>query len=254
MKAMLMHVGADSSNRETVGVCGPIFDDNKFEFIPILESEDTIENDTYSTVSAKSKKWGKFLSEFVPADIKDKIVHNDPDFVNFTYSDPQKSMRAKMLTKLEPGDFLFFVASLVPFLEHPYLNKDRRTIKKYQQKKMSKYVIGFFEIEKIINCEKDNSELNFSDSRVPLKKILKRIKNNAHAKRKFDRFTCAVGRKTCKSALLSEPIRITCEGFPFKPTFFAKQIYGNVSYPRGFKIITNEKRIKILLDETKSKV
>jgi hypothetical protein len=45
MKALLLHVGVDhtTDNHRTIGISGPLFDGDTFEFIPILES--TEDND-----------------------------------------------------------------------------------------------------------------------------------------------------------------------------------------------------------------
>jgi len=114
MKALLIHVAADTSDIGTVGICGPIFEGKNFEFIPIKEAKTTSETRTYTSLIARNKKFGKSLSNFVPSDIQNDIVHYDPDFDHFTYSDPVNSMRGNMLRKLQHGDFIFFVASLVP--------------------------------------------------------------------------------------------------------------------------------------------
>jgi len=51
--------------------------------------------------------------------------------------------------------------------------------------------------------------------------------------------------------LLSQAIPLTYPGAPFKPNTFAKSVYGNVSYPRGFKMIEDESKINILLEKIK---
>ena len=85
MKALLMHVAVDTSKKGTGGMNGPIFSNGTFEFIPIPEDYmNTRETRTYSTLKAKNPKYGKFLSDFVPSDIQDYLVHFDPDFENFT--------------------------------------------------------------------------------------------------------------------------------------------------------------------------
>jgi hypothetical protein len=60
---------------------------------------------------------------------------------------------------LLPGDFIFFVASLVPFKKDDYKNSDRKIICKNQKGKMAKYIIGYFEIAKILSLEKSNNKL-----------------------------------------------------------------------------------------------
>jgi len=251
MKALLMHVAADNSSKGTVGISGPIFPDRRFEFIPIRDGPNSSEKRTYSTIPTKNKRFGKTLADFVPSDVKDKIVHYDPDFVNFTYADPLNSMRGNMLKKLEPDDYIFFVASLAPFEKENYHENIRRKISHSQKGKMAKHIIGYFEISKILSLEKNNDTLKVLESKNSISKYYSQIKHNAHYKRVKDRFTIVIGKKDRKNALLSQAIPLTYPGAPFKPNTFAKNVYGNVSYPRGFKMIRDESKINILLEKIK---
>jgi len=251
MKSLLIHIAADTSNIGTVGICGPIFKDKNFEFIPIKESKITCEMRTYTSIASRNKKFGRSLSYFVPFDIQNDIVHYDPDFDHFTYSDPINSMRGSMLRKLEPGDFIFFVASLVPFKKEAYAKNIRKTISANQKGNMIKYIIGYFKIAKILSLEKNNDTLKVLESKNSISKYYSQIKHNAHYKRVKDRFTIVIGKKDRKNALLSQAIPLTYPGAPFKPNTFAKSVYGNVSYPRGFKMIKEESKINILLEKIK---
>ena len=251
MKALLIHIAADTSNIGTVGICGPIFKDKNFEFIPIKESKITSETRTYTSLASRNKKFGRSLSNFVPSDIQKDIVHYDPDFDHFTYSDPTNSMRGGMLRKLEQGDFIFFVASLVPYTKDTYKCNERKIISANQKGKMVKYIIGYFEIIKIISLEKNNNNLKDLDSENSIPKYFSQIKYSAHYKRVKDRFTIVIGKKDRKHGLLSQAIPLTYPGAPFKPNTFAKSIYGNVSYPRGFKMIKEKSRMNILLKKIK---
>jgi len=251
MKALLMHIAADNSNKGTVGISGPIFPDRRFEFIPIRDGPNSSEKRTYSTIPTKNKRFGKTLADFVPSDVKDKIVHYDPDFVNFTYADPLNSMRGNMLKKLEPDDYIFFVASLVPFQKKFYYENDRKKISKSQKGKMAKFVIGYFKIQSILKVEKNKTKLRILDQTKPNKKSLNQLSHNAHMKRISDKFIVSIGQKDRKSGLLSKAIPLTYPGAPFKPNTFAKSVYGNVSYPRGFKMIKEKSKINILLEKIK---
>ena len=251
-----MHVAADTSNKGTVGINGPIFRNNHFEFIPIQESHKTKENRTYESLKSKNQDFTKYISELVPSDIKNNIVHYDPNFDNFTYSDPyetKKSKRGNMLRKLSPGDFIFFVASLAPFKKEIYKNSNRRIICKNQKGKMLKCIIGYFEIVKILSLEKTNNKLKVIGNEKNISKYMPQIKQNAHYKRNKDRFTIVIGKKDRKSALLSKALPLTYQGSPFKPNSFAKRVYGNKSFPRGFKLIRDESRIKLLLKKVRAK-
>lgn len=247
-----MHVAADTSNIGTVGICGPIFEGKNFEFIPIKEAKSTNETRTYSSLPSRNKKFASYLADFVPSDIQNDIVHYDPDFDHFTYSDPVNSMRGRMLRNLLYGDFIFFVASLVPYRKNSYENNDRRIISANQKGKMVKYIIGYFKISKILSLEKSNNELKEIEPKNSISKYYSQIKHNAHYKRAKDRFTIVIGRKDRKSALLSKAIPLTQQGSPFKPNNFARKIYGNVNFPRGFKMIREESKINALLKRVRS--
>ena len=251
MKVLLMHIAADNSSRGTVGINGPIFSNNKFEFIPIRDGKNSTEKRTYSTIPVKNKRFGKTLADFIPGDVKDKIVHYDPDFENFTYSDPLNSMRGKMLEKLEAKDYIFFIASLAPFEKKAYHKNIRIRISRSQKGKMAKCIIGYFKIAKILSLEKNNDALKVLESKNSISKYYSQIKHNAHYKRVKDRFTIVIGKKDRKNALLSQAIPLTYPGAPFKPNTFAKSVYGNVSYPRGFKMIKEESKINLLMEKIK---
>ena len=246
-----MHVAVDTSSKgATGGINGPIFPDESFEFIPIPENpNNTTETRTYSTLKANNVKHGSFMSDFVPSDIQDYLIHFDPDFENFTYADPsdmKKSKRGGMLKKLSMGDYIFFVASLVPFKKSAYANNDRKEICKYQKGKMAKYIIGYFEIKNILQFEKTRNELKPLDDTIH-QSILDQVKHNSHSKRNYDAFLVAIGKKDRETALLRKAIQITSVGSPFRANSIGKKIYGDVAYPRGFKIIRDEKNIHALL-------
>jgi len=258
MKALLMHVAADTSNKGTVGINGPIFNNNHFEFIPIRESKKTTtkESRTYESLKSRNQNFTKYISELVPSDIKNDLVHYDPNFDNFTYSDPyetKKSKRGSQLRKLSPGDFIIFVASLAPFKKEIYKNSNRRIIRKYQKGRMKKCIIGYFEIVKILSLKKKTyNKHKVIGNEKNISKYMHQIKQNAHYKRKKDKFTIVIGKKNRKSALLSKAVPLTHTGAPFKPNNFAKKVYGNKSFPRGFKWIRDESRIKLLLKKIKT--
>jgi len=257
MKALLIHVAADTTGKKTVGICGPIFDNSHFEFIPIPErknTKNTNEIRTYESLKSKNQDFSKYISELVPSDIKNYVVHYDPDFDHFTFAHPLDSGRGSMLRKLLPGDLIFFVASLVPFKKEIYKNPDRRIICKYQKGKMAKCIIGYFEIVKILSLEKTKNDLIEIGNEKNISKYMPQIKHNAHNKRIMDRFTMVIGKKDRKSGLLSKAVPLTYPGAPFKPNNFAKQIFGNLSYPRGVKKLKDESKIKLLLKKVKSNI
>ena len=277
MKALLLHVGADQSNFNTIGVNGPVFPNNKFEFIPIIEfmtdghyiekiddeyivknkydeiSEEalwTTEKRIYSAVNAYNQEYGRKLSDFLPNDFDNIVMHFDPDFDFFTYGDRIETSKGAQIGKLEPGDYLFFVSSLVPYNEDAYDQRDWNKIRRYQRKKMAKYLIGKFKVQASFQA------IKACDSEIPVlyeyededvsesieRKMMTRILHNAHSKRDDDIYYLIVGDEQ-ESCLLDRAIRLSENGSPFRPSEYGKQIYGDVTFPRGFKWITDEKKI-----------
>ena len=123
-----------------------------------------------------------------------------------------------------------------------------------QKGRMKKYIIGYFKIVKILSLEKNNNTIKSLESKNSISKYLSQIRHNAHYKRVKDRFTIVIGKKDRKHGLLSQAIPLTYSGAPFKPNSFAKKIYGNKSYPRGFKMIYDERKIKILLKKAETHI
>ena len=282
MKALFLHVGADQSSFNTIGVNGPVFPDNKFEFIPIIEfmtdghyiekidneyvvknkydeiSEEalwTTEKRTYSTVDARNQEYGRKLSDFLPRDFDNMVMHFDPDFDFCTYGDRIETSKGTQIRKLEPENYLFFVSSLVPYNKEAYDQRDWNRIRGYQRKKMAKHLIGKFKVQaSFLACKAYDSEIpllyEYEDEDVSEsieRKIMIRILNNAHTKRDEDIYYLIVGDEQ-ESFLMKKAIRLTENGFPFRPSEYGKNIFGDVSFPRGFKWITDKEKIHYTLD------
>jgi len=293
VQALLIHVGIDQSedNPMTLGVNAPIFDNDAFEFIPILElwyentyflrKDDrtiiicggsefdseaeacTLETRTYSTIETKKEnaKYGKWLSEFVPQEYENAIVHFDPDFEHFTYGDSINTSRGTQISKLKEDDYIFFVESLAPYVKEAYASKNKDLIRYYQHRNMAKYVIGYFKVQAAYVAVK------LSDNPNPLlyaapgdidpvngkidEATLARIRKNAHTKRHEDHYHIVVGNPS-DAMPLKRAIRLTESGSPFKPSNIGKEIYGDVGFPRGFKWIYDTSRIQALLDRCRS--
>lgn len=97
-RVVVVNVGASRANP---GRRGPIFHDGKFIFIPISSDED-------------GKTYGQLeLGEYLPKTYLNKHVHNDPEFDTFTYGHAIRGFGdCEALCWLEPGDYLFFLATL----------------------------------------------------------------------------------------------------------------------------------------------
>jgi hypothetical protein len=157
-------------------------------------------------------------------------AHFDPDIENFTFGEPENQVHGKQLLRLRPGDYLFFAASLAPYVREAYNTNARgiRTlsaIASRQAGRMAKYVVGFYEVQAIV--PRDNL---VGEAQV-------RFDQNAHVKRNDAKssFVCAIGLKDRKTILLKEALQLTYPGSPFRPTTLAKQVYGNKDFHMGFK-------------------
>ena len=117
------------------------------------------------------------------------------------------------LQKLLPKDFIFFVTSLVPYNEESYSVRTWRVMRAHQSRKMSKYIIGFYEIVGVfvivvslpengrsysIRKAIDNSEVGSSIIEL----VEPQIRQNAYFRRKEEKFVCAVGAKNNRTSLL----------------------------------------------------
>jgi len=107
MRSVAINVGA---NTNEPGFRGPIYDDGRFEYVPIPESEPI---DPEATVPT----YGDLDLHVDVRSVADVSVHLDPTFAGvhgselYTYGDPH-GVKARPLLELEAGDFVFFYATL----------------------------------------------------------------------------------------------------------------------------------------------
>ena len=132
----LANVGANAGHTFD----SPIYDDGTFEFITIPEDRDLPGDHAirYGQLTSyyDSKKP---IRDYIPKRLWDFPTHFDPEFETFTYGDNcEVSPRAASLKRMEPGDFIFFMARL--------------TRQEYKQsaKEHGFYLVGFLEIEDIL--------------------------------------------------------------------------------------------------------
>jgi hypothetical protein len=164
-KIALLRVGADSGN---LGFHSPLFNKSDYDFIPIPEDFNDSKKSKGKKIDDKEKytntiiRRDEYLIKYFPdkkgEKYKNKVIHNDPEFINFTYGDP--SPTKVKIGKFMPGDYLLLYCSL----------EDKRT------NKVALYLFAYFVVEsaKIV---KDLGELNH------LKKM--GFRNNMHVKHKF---------------------------------------------------------------------
>ena len=135
-RVFIINVGANTSHRQQ----SPLFDDGTFEFVPIPGEDD--EGLIYANLRQFKVPNTPLFDLFVnPAISPSKKVHNDPEFATFTYGD---NLRKKGgLRRLQAGDFLFFLARLVPYAKQQFDEKNAKFA-----------LIGYLEIEEHL----DNSD------------------------------------------------------------------------------------------------
>ena len=109
-RAIAINVGA---NTNLPGIRGPIFPDGRFTYVPIPERGATREPvPTYADLALDVG-----ADAVIPADARDRPVHLDPEFPDYpggeayTYGD-EHGVKAGPLSRLDPGDFLYFYATL----------------------------------------------------------------------------------------------------------------------------------------------
>ena len=127
-RIFIINVGANSKDPQQ----SPLYEDGTFEFVPI--PGDYEEGLTYADVPQFYNPNKPLLDRFEkPAISPSDRVHNDPEFATFTYGD---KIRKGALRQLKQGDFLFYLARLVPYDEQQF-DTDRAIFA----------LIGYVEIE-----------------------------------------------------------------------------------------------------------
>ena len=258
VSGLIAHVGADTSN---LGVVGPVFDDLRFEFIP-LKSSSLGEEDTYAFIKARNKKYGEFLSDFLPSNLAKCIVHCDPEFEGPTFGQPNNdSSKVKALQKLHEDDFLFFLASLVPYDPRAYRER-RYFLKSYQREKKNKYIIGFFKVQGVASVKvKPGSPEERMKDRIEIRPIAgyvdkELVRKNEHFKRlkisDSNDFTLVAGFHD-KSFLIPKAVKLTekYEYGSFVLNALGQRIFNRITDTlRGVRKI-NEEAVRLLLQEIK---
>jgi hypothetical protein len=163
-RAIAINVGA---NTTLPGFRGPVTPDGRFAYVPIPEREPTADPvPTYGDLS--------FPLPVDVSDVADRRVHLDPEFAGvhgsttYTYGD-EHGVKAGPLSTLDPGDSLFFYATLT-------LRGDA-TAPDFPPE-WGAYLIGEFRVERAIDGE-TYRELGAGERT--------RFASNAHVKReRFD--------------------------------------------------------------------
>lgn len=194
MTVLLLGVAADTTNCSPTP---PVYEDGRFEYIPIPESEGpegTMESKTYGNTELRhgSGSLAEYVEKIRPGgqqgewvdgtDLADWPLHHDPNFDALTYGETfSRPDYVNKLRLLEPGDVVAFYTGLLEANSH---TRDR-------------YIIGHFTVQSIL----DLRQIRFRGRKValselPLEKqtrVMEQHTENAHAKRFF-----ATGRLKAK--------------------------------------------------------
>lgn len=162
-RAIAINVAA---NTNLPGVRGPVYPDGTFAYVPIPERKPTLPAAAVPTYADLDPPVD------LPADALDRPVHVDPEFETYpfceshTYGD-EHAVKAGPLSTLEPGDWLFFYATLD-------LHGDPGDAASYLAPDWGVYLVGAFEVDLAVTGE-EYGRLPAADR--------DRFANNAHVKR-----------------------------------------------------------------------
>ena len=136
-RIFIINVGANTSHPQQ----SPLFHDTTFEFMPIPGEHE--EGMTYADLHQFNDPDIPLFDLFAsPAISPSKRVHNDPEFATFTYGDNLGKKGG--LSQLRAGDFLFFLARLVPYAEQ-----------QFDEQNAIFALIGYLEIEERFDTSDD---------------------------------------------------------------------------------------------------
>jgi len=113
-RAVAVNVAA---NTNQPGFRGPVYPDGSFAYVPIPESAATVARDRFPVDEPLPTYADLDLPFAVPTDLRETPVHMDPEFPGVhgreraSYGDPH-GVKAGRIAGLEPGDWLFFYATL----------------------------------------------------------------------------------------------------------------------------------------------
>jgi hypothetical protein len=133
MKSVAINVGANSNHP---GGRGPIYPDGTFRYVPIPESDSTVEEPTYRDLNLGSVR---------PEHAEDIVAHFDPVFPELGYAEDysygdKHSPKTNRIAELQEGDILFFYSTLNYVgegnPERDWINED-----------WGAYIIGHFTLE-----------------------------------------------------------------------------------------------------------
>lgn len=160
-RSIAINIGA---NTNQPGVRGPIYPDGRFEYVPIPEEKPTSERvPTYADLG---------LGVDLPDGADDLPVHLDPELAGYptcdryTYGDDH-GVKAGPLSQLEPGDSLYFYATLT-------FHGEQAEAADWVNPDWGAYLVGEFRVARAVTG--DEYRTLTADERAV-------FANNAHVKR-----------------------------------------------------------------------
>ena len=155
MRIYLANVGANLSLFNKRRFAGPVFEDGRFEFLPIPADNPRLDESPNATRYGDLRSHydpAQALTPYIPDRLLDKAVHNSPEFETFTYCDACDDFpRAAKLKQVQQGDVLLFVAGLRRWTGGKWTSEyDLR-------------LIGGFRIEEALRCEGASPDARVAD-------------------------------------------------------------------------------------------
>jgi hypothetical protein len=186
MRSATIHVGVNVSNTHPLLLVLPVFADGTFIFIPIPSNRDET---TYAQLSNSLPGVCEILTQ-LGFDTSFK-VHNDPEFVEFTFGEGPRNW---MLAELCHGDYIFFLSSMkqvsipskMDFLKRPekYKENIKNLLKQFRGHNWFYGLIAQIKISEIYAGKNEIRRYDLRDSVHELNaKSVDKVKTNAHVKR-----------------------------------------------------------------------
>jgi hypothetical protein len=262
----LFHVGADTTDKETVGISNPRIG-STFELLPIVEIDKRSSQEaTFGSLFCRNTDKKCKVSRYLPKEFDlDATPHLDPDLDNFTYGEPmvhetkngktRANGKAGALRCLKRRDYVFFAASLGPFPVGPE-EHSRSSILECQSHDRGKYIVGYFQLKGIFGVRTRQGKVSNTSSidNSNLEDCIHQLRENAHYKRYSEHFVCGVGFKRMGGVLIKSPMRITePRSYKLNPLGLdlVRREYSGETYYRGARHL-DDIAVKRLLDELRN--
>jgi len=194
---LLLNVGVNTSH----GFRAPIYRDGSFVYIPIPEHYDVTE--LVNPITYKELGLGKYLPESIS---EYDFAHYDPEFITFTYG--HKKRYGDILAQLKKDDLLLFFATLEYSDDETERNKEISPT-------WGAYIIGYFIVDRIIKYKEFVERPH---------EFLNEVSNNAHLRRRDQKFDLIIIGNPDKSALLHHAVPLSDPNDPKKPNNFLAEI------------------------------